>query len=164
MIRTFRGLALAIAVVPLVLGAAAGCSGSDKADNSESASDRPTVEVTAQPQDAQSAQVAAEQVFDNLSEGDWAGAWELWTDSAKTAIGKDAYIDLVSTCTGQQGEYQVTGVTPVDDSTATIKWTHAPAAGAANQTGTSTVKYQNGAWRFEPDPAALAAYRQNKCP
>ncbi|WP_432836001.1 hypothetical protein [Dactylosporangium sp. CA-092794] len=161
MTRTFRGLALAIAV-PLVLGTAAGCSG--KSDGAESSSDRPTVEVTAQPQDAQSAQVAAEQVFDSLSEGDWAGAWDLWTDGAKAAIGKDAYIDLVATCTGQQGQYQVTSVTPVDDSTATIKWSHMPAGSTANQTGTNTVKYQHGEWRFEPDPAALAAYKQNKCP
>ena len=160
MTRTFRGLALAIAM-PLVL-AAAGCS--DKGDKPEPGTDRPTVEVTAQPQDSQSARVAAEQVFDNLSEGDWAGAWDLWTESAKTAIGKDAYIELVATCTGIKGQYQVTDVTQVDDTTATIKWTHTPTGGTANQTGTNTVKYQNGAWHFEPDAAALAAYRQNKCP
>lgn len=162
MTRTFRGLALAI-VVPLVLGAGAGCSGKT-ADTTESTSDRPTVEVTAQPQDAHTAQVTAEQVFDNLSEGDWAGAWDLWTDSAKSAITKDAFVDLVSTCTAQQGSYQVTGLTPVDDSTATIKWTRTPAGSTTNQTGSSTVRYQNGAWKFEPDPAALSAYRQNKCP
>lgn len=162
MTRTFRGLRLAI-VVPLVLGVVVACSDKNN-DSSESASDRPTVEVTAQPQDAQSAQVTAEQVFDNLTEGDWAGAWDLWTDNAKTAIGKDAYVDLVSTCTAQQGDYVVTGVTPVDDSTATIKWSHTPAGGTADQSGTSTVRYQNGAWRFEPDAAALAAYKQNKCP
>jgi hypothetical protein len=160
--RTFRGLALAI-VVPLVLGVAGGCSG-DKDDSSESANDRPTVEVTAQPQDAQSAQVTAEQVFDNLTEGDWAGAWDLWTDNAKAAIDKDAYVDLVSTCTAQQGAYVVTGVTPVDDSNATVKWTHTPTGSTANQTGTSTVRYQDGAWKFEPDAAALAAYKQNRCP
>jgi len=156
--RTFRGLALVLAV-PLVL--AAGCS---KDSSPDSPSDRPTVEVTAQPQDAQSAQVTAEQVFDNLSDGDWAGAYDLWTDSAKTAIGRDAYIELVSTCTTQQGEYQITGVTPVDDSTATIKWSHTPAGAATPQAGTSTVRYQNGTWRFEPDAAALAAFKQNKCP
>jgi hypothetical protein len=159
--RTFRGLALAI-VVPLVLGTGAGCSGKD-ADKSES-SDRPTVEVTAQPQDAQSAQVTAEQVFDNLSEGDWAGAWDLWTDNAKSVIAKDAYVELVATCAALHGAYQVTGVTPVDDSTATIKWTRTPAGGTTNQTGSSTVRYQNGAWKFEPEPAALTAFRQNKCP
>ena len=160
MTRTFRGLALAI-VVPLFLGVA-GCS--DKDDSSGSPSDRPTVEVTAQPQDAASAQVTAEQVFDNLTAGDWAGAWDLWTDSAKEAITKDAYVDLVSTCTAQQGDYVVTAVTPVDASTATIKWTHTPTGSTAGQTGTSTVRYQSGAWKFEPDPAALTAYKQNKCP
>ncbi|WP_432986620.1 hypothetical protein [Dactylosporangium sp. CA-233914] len=162
MTRTFRGLAVAFAV-PLVLGTAAACS-DKQGDGSHTSSDRPTAVVTAQPTDAQSAQVMAEQVFDNLSEGDWAGAYDLWTDNAKAAIGKDAYIDLVSTCTAQQGEYQVTGVTSVDASTATVKWTHMPAGGGASRAGASTAKYQNGAWHFEPDPAALNAYRQNKCP
>ncbi|WP_238013063.1 hypothetical protein KZZ52_07185 [Dactylosporangium sp. AC04546] len=164
MTRSFRGLAVAF-VIPLVLGIAA-CSDkkSDDASN-ESASDRPTVEVTAQPQDAASAQVTAEQLFDNLSEGDWAGAYDLWTEAAKTSIAKDAYIDLVATCTAQQGEYMVTGVTPVDDATATIKWSHTPTGStAAPLIGTSTVRYQNGAWRFEPDAVSLAAYKQNKCP
>lgn len=161
MTRTFRGLALAF-VVPLVLGVGA-CS-DDKSGSKDSPSDRPTVDVTAQPQDAQAAQVAAEQVYDNLSEGDWAGAWDLWTDNAKTAITKDAYVDLLPTCTAQQGNYVVTGVTPVDDSTATVKWTHTPAGGTAEKTGTSTVRYQSGAWKYEPDAASLTAYKQNKCP
>jgi hypothetical protein len=147
-----------------VLASVLACCSDDKKDAGESpTADRPTVEVTAQPQDTQTAQVTAEQVFDNLSDGDWAGAWELWTDTAQSAIAKDVYVDLVSTCTGLQGEYVVTGVTPVDDSTATVKWTRTPATGAATS-GTNTVKYQNGQWKFEPDPAALAAFKQNKCP
>jgi hypothetical protein len=160
--RTFRGIALAV-IAPVVLATVlAGCS--DKNDAGDTpAADRPTVEVTAQPQDAQTAQVTAEQVFDNLSDGDWAGAWELWTDTAQSAIAKDAYVDLVSTCTGLQGDYVVTGVTPVDDSTATVKWTRTPAGGSATS-GTNTIKYQNGQWKFEPDPAALTAFKQNKCP
>jgi hypothetical protein len=160
--RTFRGIALAV-IAPLVLtGVLAGCSDSKK-EPGEPTADRPTVEVTAQPQDAQTAQVTAEQVFENLSSGDWAGAWELWTDSAQSSVAKDAYVDLVSTCTGLQGQYVVTGLTPVDDSTATVKWTRTPAGGSATS-GTNTIKYQNGHWRFEPDPAALAAFKQNQCP
>ncbi|MEV4511483.1 hypothetical protein AB0K00_21220 [Dactylosporangium sp. NPDC049525] len=163
MTRTFRGIALAV-IAPVVLASVlAGCS--DKKDDAGETptADRPTVEVTAQPQDAQTAQVTAEQVFDNLSDGDWAGAWELWTDTAQSAIAKDAYVDLVSTCTALQGDYVVTGVTPVDDSTATVKWTRTPAGGSATS-GTNTIKYQNGQWKFEPDATALAAFRQNKCP
>ncbi|MDG6105956.1 hypothetical protein Daura_07310 [Dactylosporangium aurantiacum] len=163
MTRTFRGTALAV-IAPAVLAVVlAGCS--DKKDDAgETApADRPTVEVTAQPQDPQTAQVTAEQVFDNLSDGDWAGAWELWTDTAQSALAKDVYVDLVSTCTALQGDYVVTGLTPVDDSTATVKWTRTPTGGTATS-GTNTIKYQNGHWRFEPDPTALAAFKQNKCP
>jgi hypothetical protein len=160
--RTFRGIALAV-IAPVVLATVlAGCSDKNDAGDTPTA-DRPTVEVTAQPQDAQTAQVTAEQVFDNLSDGDWAGAWELWTDTAQSAIAKDAYVDLVSTCTGMQGDYVVTGVTPVDDSTATVKWTRTPSGGSATS-GTNTIKYQNGNWKFEPDQASLAAFKQNKCP
>jgi hypothetical protein len=162
--RTFRGIALAV-IAPVVLTSVlAGCS-DKKNDSGESSStaDRPTVEVTAQPQDAQTAQVTAEQVLDNLSEGDWAGAWELWTDTAQSAVAKDAYVDLVSTCTALQGDYVVTAVTPVDDSTATVKWTRTPASGAAAN-GTNTIRYQNGQWKFEPDATSLTAFKQNKCP
>lgn len=163
MTRTFRGIALAV-IAPVVLAVVlAGCS--DKKDDAGDTptADRPTVEVTAQPQDAQTAQVTAEQVFDNLSDGDWAGAWELWTDTAQSAIKKDDFVDLVSTCTGLQGDYVVTGVTPVDDSTTTVKWTRTPASGSATS-GTNTIKYQNGQWKFEPDAASLAAFKQNTCP
>ena len=130
MTRTFRGTALAV-IAPAVLAAVlAGCS--DKKDNADetATADRPTVEVTAQPQDAQTAQVTAEQVFENLSGGDWAGAWELWTDTAQSAIAKDAYVDLVSTCTSLQGAYVVAGRPPVNDSTATVKRARPPARGA----------------------------------
>ncbi len=163
MTRTFRGIALAV-IAPVVLAVVlTGCS-DKKGDADETpTADRPTVEVTAQPQDAQTAQVTAEQVFDNLSDGDWAGAWELWTDTAQSAIKKEDFVDLISTCTGLQGEYVVTGVTPVDDSTTTVKWTRTPAGGAAIS-GTNTIKYENGLWKFEPDAVSLAAFRQNKCP
>ncbi|WP_327005892.1 hypothetical protein OHA72_00545 [Dactylosporangium sp. NBC_01737] len=163
MTRTFRGIALAV-IAPVVLATVlAGCSDKKNDAGDTPTADRPTVEVTAQPQDAQTAQVTAEQVFDNLSDGDWAGAWELWTDTAQSAIAKDAYVDLVSTCTGMQGDYVVTGVTPVDDSTATVKWTRTPSGGSATS-GINTIKYQNGQWKFEPDQASLAAFKQNKCP
>lgn len=164
MTRTFRGIAIAVIAPAVLMSVLVGCS--DKKDGSAdpaSTADRPTVEVTAQPQDVQTAQVTAEQVFDNLSDGDWAGAWELWTDTAQAAVAKDAYVDLVSTCTGLQGEYTVTGLTPVDDSTATVKWTHTPSGGAATN-GTSTIRYQGGMWKFEPDAASLTAFKQNKCP
>jgi hypothetical protein len=161
--RTFRGIALAV-IAPVVLTSVlAGCSDKKDVGGSPAPDDRPTVEVTAQPQDVQTAQVTAEQVFENLSDGDWAGAWELWTDTAQSVIKQDAYVDLVSTCTTVQGDYVVTGLTPVDESTATVKWTRTPATGAATN-GTNTIRYQDGQWRFEPDPAALTAFQQNKCP
>ena len=163
MTRTFRGIALAV-IAPVVLASVlAGCSDKKNDAGDTPTADRPTVEVTAQPQDAQTAQVTAEQVFDNLSDGDWAGAWELWTDTAQSAVAKDAYVDLVSTCTGLQGTYVVTGLTPVDDSTATVKWPRTPAGGSATS-GSNAIKYQSGHWRFEPDPAALTAFKQNQCP
>jgi hypothetical protein len=157
--RTFRGLALAT-VVLLAVGA---CS-DDKSDTDDGATtDRPTVEVTAQPQDPQLARVIIEQVFDNLSDGDWAGAWELWTSTAKTTVAKDAYVELIATCASQQGgSYEVTEVRTVDPATASVKWKRTKSTGG-EETGTSTVRYQDGAWHFEPDPTALAAYKLGHC-
>lgn len=159
MTRTLRGVAFAIGVL-LAVGA---CSGKNAAPEDAVTTDRPTVEVTAQPQDPQLARVIVEQVFESLSEGDWAGAWELWTDSAKAAIGKQAYIDLIATCAAAQGgSYEVTDVRPVDQATTSVNWKHVRQNGPA-VSGSNTVRYEDGAWRFQPDPAALEAYKRGVC-
>ena len=157
MTRTLRGFALGVLALLIV----AGCS-SKKPSGTDESSDRPTVVVTAQPQDPQAARVAVEQVFGLLVGGDWAGVWELWTSEAQSQVAKDAYVNLISTCPEQGKSYQVTEVKSVDPTTATVKWKREKAAGGTED-GTTTVRYESGTWRVEPDPAALAAYKRGAC-
>jgi hypothetical protein len=157
--RTFRSLAV-IAMATLVLG---GCS--EKATpptvNADD-SDRPTVVVTAQPQDADAAQLAVEQLFSLVVGDDWSSVWDLWTQAAQAQIAKDTYVNLISTCPEQGEQYKVTDVKTVDPTTATVKWTREKPAGG-EEAGSTTVRYEAGAWRIEPDPTALAAYKKGTC-
>jgi hypothetical protein len=154
--RISRGLALG-AIALLAVG---GCSG-QKASNNAS-TDRPTVVVTAQPQDPQLARVAVEQVLSLLVGDDWAGVWELWTDAARATVPKDTYVNLVATCPEQATNYEVTDVKSVDSSTTTVNWKRTKPSGG-NETGSTTARYEDGSWHVEPDAAALAAYKRGAC-
>jgi hypothetical protein len=156
--RTFRCLAF-IVVALLAVG---GCSEKKNASNTDT-SDRPTVDVTAQPQDPQSARVVVEQLFGLLVGGDWAGVWELWTEAAQQQVPKDAFVNLVATCPDPGKSYEVTDVKSVDDRTTTVKWKRQNTAGA-EEAGSTTAKYEDGAWHIEPDAAALAKYKAGACP
>jgi hypothetical protein len=157
--RTFRG----VAVSAVTLAVLAGCS--DKAPSptvSSEDSDRPTVTVTAQPQDADAAQLAVEQLFSLVVGDDWSSVYDLWTDEAQKQIPKDTYVNLISTCPDQGDQYKVTDVKTINDTTATVDWTREK-PGGGEQAGSTTVRYEEGTWRVEPDPAALAAYKSGKC-
>lgn len=125
-------------------------------------SDRPTVTVTAQPQDADAAQLAVEQLFTLIVGDDWSSVYDLWTDEAQKQIPKDTYVNLISTCPDEGDQYKVTDAKTTNDTTATVQWTREK-PGGGEQAGSTTVRYEDGAWRIEPDPAALAAYKQGKC-
>lgn len=156
MSRTIRGFVLGLCA----LAAFTGCSPS-KTTGSE-ATDRPTAVITAQPQDPQLARVTAEQVYNLLSGGDWAAAWDQWTTTAKTAITKEAYVDVVAKCPQPGTAFEITDVKSVNATTVTVIWRREKADGTA-ETGNNIVRYEDGTWRFEPDPAALAAYRKGTC-
>jgi len=154
-----RVLLVGVLVLPLV----GGCSDDKKKQTTDNdPDDRPTVVVTAQPQDPQSARLAVEQEFGLLVGGDWAGVWETWTTEAQGALSKDSYVNLLSTCPSQGQSYQVVDVKPVDASTVTVDWQRQNAAGA-QENGSTTVKYEAGNWRIDPGSAALTAYKNGTC-
>ena len=158
MTRTFRSLAV-IAMATLVLG---GCSEKATPPAVDADSDRPTVVVTAQPQDADAAQLAVEQLFSLVVDDDWSSVWDMWTQAAQAQIPKDAYVNLISTCPAQGQQYKVTDVKTANPTTATVKWTREKPAGG-EEAGSTTVRYESGTWRIEPDPATLAAYKKGTC-
>jgi hypothetical protein len=112
---------------------------------------------TAGPQGPQGAQAeaVADQEFGLLAAGDWPGAWKLWTDSAKHVLGESAYVRLNTECQPRLGvpyviwQAQRTGATTV-----LVRWTRGPARGS------NAMVYQQGAWKFAPSAADLAAYQR----
>lgn len=144
----------------VLLGGCADKAPSPPADSDDS--DRPTVTVTAQPQDADAAQLAVEQLFTLIVGDDWSSVYDLWTDEAQKQIPKDTYVNLISTCPEQGDQYKVTDVKTVNDTTATVEWTREK-PGGGEQAGATSVRYEEGAWRIDPDPASLTAYKQGKC-
>jgi hypothetical protein len=106
------------------------------------------------PQGAQ-AEAVADQEFGLLAAGDWPGAWKLWTDSAKHVLSESAYVRLNTECRPRLGvpyviwQAQRTGATTV-----LVRWTRGPARGS------NAMLYQQGAWKFAPSAADLAAYQR----
>jgi hypothetical protein len=158
--NTFR--VVAVGVLALLL--AAGCADDSKSapDTASTAGDRPTVEVTAQPQDADSAQVAVEQLFSLIATADWSSVWDLWTVEAQAQVPRQAFVDLIATCPDPGQSYKVTSVRSVDPATVTFTWSRDDdTAGTAN--GTTTMHYEQGSWRVMPDAATLTAYKNHTC-
>ncbi|PYC87349.1 hypothetical protein C7C46_05105 [Streptomyces tateyamensis] len=109
--------------------------------------------VAPQPQTAQ-AQAVASQEFGLLAGGGWAPAWSLWPASAQQAISAADFVRLNTECKPQLGTaYVLDSSTKLDDTTVRVGW-HRGA-----QSGSNTVAYQDGKWRFVPDASALADYR-----
>lgn len=108
----------------------------------------------AQPDPRQAASVAQRE-FGLLSGGGWAQAWQLWSVTARSALSQDDFVRLNTECRPALGvPYVIDLTTPTDDTTVSVTWHQASAA------GTATVVYENGAWRFTPDAQTLADYRQ----
>lgn len=104
------------------------------------------------------ARTSAQQEFGLLAAGDWAGAWERWTDAAKEALSEDDFIRLDTACPPALGVSRVVGsATRIDPVTVVVTWR--AGTGAGESVGQDTMTYQDGAWRFTPDDATLAGYR-----
>ncbi|QMU71573.1 hypothetical protein [Streptacidiphilus sp. P02-A3a] len=105
------------------------------------------------PQTLQADSVASEE-FGLLAGGGWAQAWDLWADSARQVLTQADFVRLNTECRPVLGTpYVIDSSTKVDSTTVRIDWHRATA------TGSDTLSYQAGKWRFLPDPASLADYR-----
>jgi hypothetical protein len=96
----------------------------------------------------------ARQEFGLLSGGDWGGAWALWTPDAQRQVPRGDFVRVNTACRAGLGvPYVIDGGTTTAATSVRVRWHHGSA------TGTSTVRYAAGQWRFGPDPATLAPYR-----
>lgn len=107
----------------------------------------------AEPRTADAARAAAQREFDAYAAGDWAGAWDLWTAAGKQAMPRADYVRLHTECKTLTGlTFEITGARLEGESKAIVTWKRSIAA------GTATMVYEGGAWRYQPDPEAMAGY------
>jgi len=90
-----------------------------------------------------------------LSGGGWAQAWTLWSDGARSTLSQPDFVRLNTECRPALGVPSIIDSTATADATTvTVTWHQ------ASTKGTATVVFENGAWRFVPDPVTLAGYRR----
>ncbi|GAA1261679.1 hypothetical protein GCM10009665_59220 [Kitasatospora nipponensis] len=133
-------------VLVTVAALATGCASSPRTG-------APTPPTPPQPQSLQADSVASQE-FGLLAGGGWAPAWALWSDSAQQAISQADFVRLNTECRPPAGiAYVIDRSTTLDPATVRVDWHRAGA------TGSNTLLYQAGRWRFVPDEGALAEYR-----
>ena len=97
------------------------------------------------------ARTTAQTEFGLLAGGDYGHAWDLWTDAAKKTISRAHFITSNAKCSGQLGlSTTVVAARAVSGTVVMIGWRR------QNQTGTATMIYVGGVWRFEPGPGSGA--------
>jgi len=100
------------------------------------------------------ARSVATQEFGLLSGGGWAQAWGLWSAAGQAAMSETDFVRLNTECRPALGEpYLIDAATDVSATDVKVDWHQ------GSTTGSSTMVFEGGAWRFQPDAQTLAGYR-----
>jgi hypothetical protein len=150
-IHPFRRLGALVLVAAAAVTFSAGCS-----DDSKSAAAAPAAPGNGgiEPKTIDGAKAAAQTVFDRFSGGDFAGAWEMYTDAGKKAISQADYVKLNEVCSRKGLAIQLTSARLDGPDRAVVIAKQLVAAQSY------TMVYENGAWKLQPAQEGLALYRQ----
>ncbi|MEZ0114743.1 hypothetical protein ABH920_008778 [Catenulispora sp. EB89] len=100
------------------------------------------------------ARSVATQEFGLMSGGGWAQAWGLWSAAGRAALSEGDFVRLNTECRPALGEpYVIDAAADVSATDVKVDWHQ------GSMTGNSTVVFEGGAWRFQPDAQTLAGYR-----
>ena len=146
-----RRLAALAAVAAAVISFSSGCSDDADADAGKAAA---AAANGPQPKTLDAAKIAAQTMFDRFSGGDFAGAWEMYTDAGKKAITKADYVKLNEACARKGLAITLTSARLEGDSKAIVIAKQLVAAQSY------TMVYEGDAWKLEPAPAGLKLYAQ----
>ncbi|MEV0426466.1 hypothetical protein [Micromonospora sp. NPDC050495] len=104
------------------------------------------------PNVAEALEVANKQ-FTLLADGDWAGAYALWTDAAKKEISKKDFEKVNKACPFFKGDrIELQDVKPASMELVELTWHH------AGRTGHSAIRQTGKTWRYDPGGETLAEY------
>jgi hypothetical protein len=104
---------------------------------------------------AKAARTAAQKAFDKYSSGDYAGAWETYTDEGQAAISKADFVSFNDQCPPKirDKKISVTGARLANSRTALAQ------VRVGDAQSTYTLRYEHGHWRLQPSADATAMWR-----
>jgi hypothetical protein len=95
----------------------------------------------------------ADREFKALTAGDWAGAWQLWTRSAKQQVPRDVFVAANKACpVPLKRAYTLQEVVPINNELIELTFRR----GDTVEHG--ALRTANGGWEFEPGAASLVEY------
>jgi hypothetical protein len=95
----------------------------------------------------------ADREFAALKKGDWAGAWELWTDTTKKQVPRNTFLAVNRACPATlKKTYQLQEVKPVSGQLVELTYRRGD---AVHHGALRTAKR---GWEFEPDTTTLLEY------
>jgi hypothetical protein len=95
----------------------------------------------------------ANREFKLLADGNWAGAWGLWTDTAKKEVTQKDFEQVNKTCPAHRGvQIQLQDVRPVSMELVELTWRR------GESVGHSSLRLSGGKWLYEPGGETLAEY------
>ncbi len=106
------------------------------------------------PKTAKAAGQAAQEAFNRYGSGDYAGAWETYTDEGRKAISKDDFVSFNTQCPPRFRGHKVSVVgSRLENSTTAVTRVR-----VGNETTAYTLRYQDGHWRVQPSADATAMW------
>ena len=105
-----------------------------------------------QPKTIDGAKAAAQTVFDRFSGGDFAGAWDMYTDAGKQAITKADYVKLNTACSRKGLAITLSSARMEGADRAVVIAKQLVAAQSY------TMVYEKDSWKLEPAKEGLALY------
>lgn len=118
------------------------CGGDDPSDDTKANSTEADVETAAREQ------------ADRFSSGDYAGAWDMWADSAKDVMSEADYVTYAETCATSGAPLDVDSVRLDGDKNATVR------LALGEFTYSYKMVLEDGDWSWIPNDDALTMYEK----
>lgn len=97
---------------------------------------------------------AAQEQADRYTSGDFAGAWDMWTDDAKGVMSEADYVTFAKECAGTGMPLDVAEARIEDDGTGTVR------LALGDFASSYSMEYEGDAWSWVPNDDSLAMYER----
>lgn len=150
-----------LAMLLAVLAVVTGCGGDGEPEplttvsGAQGGTETPTtVTSPSEPQTVEAAKALAQAQVDAFAAGDYAGTWDMWSAEGKAAISREDYVRFNTECPSP-----IEGVA-IDVTSARLEnpTTSVVIIKTVGVTASYNVVYQDGKWRWQPNPDGMAKF------